>query len=120
MKSLNFVIEETVGQIFEVIGQEVVLKVNVDTGILVHKTDSSIVVNRIILGLVELLKEGQLLQKQLEDKEELETVTVLRDMMVKVKEKAIVMEGEGRGEVEGGGLAHILIRDGGKVGQILK
>ena len=75
-------IEEEVGQIFEIIGQEVV-----------HKADSSIVVNSLVLVLVDLLKEDQHLQKELEDKEERETVMVLRDMMVEVKEEAIVMEG---------------------------
>jgi hypothetical protein len=44
--------EEEVGHTFEMIGQEVELKVDVAAGILGHKADGSMVVNSIVLVLV--------------------------------------------------------------------
>ena len=92
---------------------------NVAAGILELKAEGLMVVNSIVLVLVEQLEIVQHLLRELEPKKELEIVKMLRSMIVNGEEVAIIMEGEGRGEVEGGELAQtIIITEGEKVAQI--
>ena len=93
---------------------------NVAGGIFGLKAEGSIVVNGIILVLVAQLEIAQHLLREIEPKKERETVKMLRSVVVNGEEVAIIiMEGEVRGEVEGGELAQtIIITEGEKVAQI--
>lgn len=111
MKSLNLTREEREGQSLEIIGQEEGLELDMDTGILSHAVDRSVVVDSTML-VVELLKMCLHLLQVFENKEEQEIVRMLRDMIIiKLREVATTTEGEGRGEMGEGDL------EGEEVGQ---